>query len=368
MAGDLHRAGPKHDEPPLQTTPVAAVISNSTILKAAAALVLFYFLALGVAKLANLWILIFGSIVFAVVLRSIADPLVHRFKFKDGLAVGVAVLLVILIVTAIGILFGRQLAEQVGYISTTLPQAWERVQTRIEISEFGGLLDPLGHLSAEAGRVLAFAPGIAWGIAAGSTTMVLVIVAGVFLAIRPDKARDGVLSMAPIDRRQRLGEVMNACGRALKGWLTAQLVSMVTVGILVGLGLWAIGVPAPLALGLLTGLAQFVPIVGPIASAVPALVIAASGGPQSLTLTLALYVVVSQLDANVITPLVQKNLASLPIVLGIFAVVGFGALFGPLGVLFATPLALAIYTALTMLYREDILHDQTAVAPGENPS
>ena len=63
--------------------------------------------------------------------------------------------------------------------------------------------------------------------------------------------------------------------------------------------------------------------------------------------------------------MVQKNLASLPVVLGIFAVVGLGILFGPLGVLFATPLTLVLYTATTMLYRQDVLHDPAAKAPGE---
>jgi len=174
-----------------------------------------------------------------------------------------------------------------------------------------------------------------------------------------------VLSMAPKPSRERLRQVMNASGRALKGWLKAQLFSMVLVGGLVTVGLSVIGVPAPLALGLFTGLAQFVPIIGPIVSAVPALLVAATGGSQMLLLTLALYVGVSQLEANLITPLVQKNVASLPVVLGIFAVVGLGTLFGPLGVLFATPLTLVIYTAVTMLYRQDVLHDEAAVAPGE---
>jgi predicted PurR-regulated permease PerM len=160
---------------------------------------------------------------------------------------------------------------------------------------------------------------------------------------------------------------MNACGFALKGWLKAQLVSMVLVGGLVGIGLALIGVPAPVALGLASGVAQFVPIVGPIVSAAPGLLVAATGGLQPLLLTLALYVGVSQLEANLITPLVQRNVASLPVVLGIFGVVGLGTLFGPLGVLFAMPLTLVVYTAVTMLYRQDVLKDETAAAPGQPP-
>ena len=145
----------------------------------------------------------------------------------------------------------------------------------------------------------------------------------------------------------------------------AQLFSMVLVGTLTGVGLAIIGVPSALGLGLLTGLAQFVPIVGPIVSTVPAVLVGATQGWQTALMTLALYVVVSQLESNFITPMVQKNVANLPVVLGIFAVVGIGTLFGPLGVLFATPLALVLHTLITMLYRQDVLGDPKAKAPGE---
>ena len=128
---------------------------------------------------------------------------------------------------------------------------------------------------------------------------------------------------------------------------------------------WRIGVPAPLALGLFAGLAQFVPILGPIVSAVPALLMAALGGVEMFAFTAGLFLLVSQLESNLITPLVQRNVASLPVVLGIFGVVGLGTLFGPLGVLFATPLTLVIYTAVTMLYRQDVLRDEAATAPGQ---
>lgn len=332
----------------------------------AVVLVSVYFLAQGAVKLANLWILIFGSVVVAVVVRAIADPLVDSFKFKDGLAVLTAILTILAVLAGIGFLFGQLISEQVQQLALKLPGAWAQLQARLEASPAAGeIVEQLQNLGSEAGRALAIAPRIAMGAVSGFATLVLVLVAGVFLATKPDQAREGVLSMAPKPSRPRLREVMNTCGRALKGWVKAQLISMVLVGSLVGLGLWAIGVPAPLALGLATGLAQFVPIVGPIAAAVPALLVAATGGTQMLLLTFGLFIAVSQLEANLITPLVQKNLASLPVVLGIFAVVALGTLFGPLGVLFATPLTLVLYTTLTMLYRQDVLHDEEAEAPGE---
>lgn len=344
-------------------------LPNSKILFGACALVGVYFLAQAALKLTDLWTLIFGAVVVAVILRALADPLMRRLKLGNGLAVLVSILIVLIGLGAAGFLFGAQISEQVQILLVRLPSAWAQLQAQLAAMPGASeLLETAKSLGSSAARAFTIVPKIALGVMSGITTLVLVVVAGVFLAIHPVKAREGVLSMAPKDRRARLREVLNACGGALRGWLKAQCISMILVGSLVGLGLWVIGVPAPIALGLLTGLAQFVPIVGPIVSAVPALIVAMTGGPQMALLTFGLYVGVSQLEANLITPLVQRNLAALPVVLGIFGVVGLGALFGPLGVLFATPLTLVIYTVVTMLYRQDVLDDRAASVPGAPPA
>jgi predicted PurR-regulated permease PerM len=352
--------------PPIEGSCGLEKMLSSRLLAPAVTLVCVYFLAQGAIHLATLWMLIFGSVVVAVIIRSVADPLVRWAKLKDGLAVLIAVLVILAVLGGIGYIFGREINRQIQQLIERLPAAWDQLQARLEASPaIGKIVDLLRNAASDAGRALALAPKIAIGAMSGVATLFLVLVAGVFLAVQPAQAREGVLSMVPKPSRPRLREVMDASGRALRGWLKAQLVSMTLVGSLVGVGLALIGVPAPLALGLVSGVAQFVPIVGPIVSAVPGLLVAATGGTQTLLLALALYVGVSQLEANLITPLVQKNVAALPVVLGIFAVVGLGILFGPLGVLFATPLTLVAYTAITMLYRHDVLHDENATAPGQ---
>ena len=319
-------------------------------------------------KLASLWVLMFGAVVVAVILRAVADPLRRLTRLPDGLAVLAAVLVVVSAVGLVLALFGYQISKQAGDLVAIVPRAWEVLQARLSASPLGAVvLEQARSVGGQAGRVFALAPKIAAGVASGVTTLALVVVAGVFLATHPDRARDGAVSMFPLRARPRMREVMDACGRALQGWFRAQLVSMVLVGTLVGVGLRLLGIPSPLALGLVAGLAQFVPLVGPILSAVPALLIAATAGAQEFALTGALFVGVSQLESNFITPMVQKNVADLPVVFGIFAVVGFTLLFGPLGGLFATPMALVIYTMTTMLYRQDVLGDADAHAPGQAP-
>lgn len=332
----------------------------------AVVLVAAYFAVQLVVTLHTLWLLIFGAILSAVVLRALADPIVRWFKVPDALAVFLSLLIVVSILAGVLTLFGTQITEQILALSSVVPQGWERVQSWIQAQPYAAqLLDQLESLGGRTGQALQLAQKFALGLASGATTLVLVIVAGVFLAIEPARSREGLLSLAPKDRRPRLREVLNSCGRALKGWLKAQLFSMILVGVLTGAGLAVIGVPAAVGLGLLTGVAQFVPIVGPIVSTIPAVLVGATQGWETALAALALYVVVSQLESNFITPMVQKNVANLPVVLGIFAVVGIGTLFGPLGVLFATPLALVLHTVVTMLYRQDVLGDSEATAPGE---
>ena len=346
--------------------PTSSPLTTSRILLAAVILVAVYMLAQGAVRLASLWMLVFGSVVVAVVVRAIADPLVRWTRLKDGLAVLLSVILILVVLGSVGFLFGQEINIQVQQLLERLPGAWAQFQAWLAQSPaMADLVAQARTLGAEAKQALALAPRFARGLVSGVATLFLVVVAGIFLATHPAQAREGVLSMFPKRRRARLREVMDACGRALKGWLKAQLFSMVLVGAMTGVGLAIIGVPSALGLGLLTGLAQFVPIVGPIVSTIPSVLVAATQGWETALLAVLLHVVISQLEANFITPMVQKNVANLPVVLGIFAVVGIGSLFGPLGVLFATPLALVLHTLVTMLYRQDVLHDPEAKAPGE---
>lgn len=332
----------------------------------AVVLVGVYFAGQLIVTLHILWLLVFGAILAAVVLRALADPIVRWFNLPDPAAVLLSLLIVISILAGVLTLFGAQIAEQIAALVAVLPQGWDRVQSWIQAQPYAAqLLDQLKSLGGQTGQALQVAQKFAVGFASGATTLVLVMVAGVFLAIEPAKSREGLLSLAPKTHRPRLREVLNSCGRALKGWLKAQLFSMVLVGVLTGTGLALIGVPSAVGLGLLTGVAQFVPIVGPIVSTIPAVLVSATQGWETALMTLGLYVAVSQLESNFITPMVQKNVANLPVVLGIFAVVGIGTLFGPLGVLFATPLALVLHTVITMIYRQDILGDEEATAPGQ---
>jgi len=119
--------------------------------------------------------------------------------------------------------------------------------------------------------------------------------------------------------------------------------------------LWIVGVPLALLLGVFSGILEFVPIVGPVAGAVPGIIMAMSGGWTKALYAVLVYFIVQQAENHVLIPLIQRKAVSLPPALVVLAVVAMGLLFGMLGVLVATPLTAVIIVWIRMLYIEDVL-------------
>jgi predicted PurR-regulated permease PerM len=138
---------------------------------------------------------------------------------------------------------------------------------------------------------------------------------------------------------------------------------MLCVGVITAAGLMLLGIPLALALGILAGLLNFIPYLGPILSGAPAVLIAFSQSPADALYTLAFFVFLQSLEGYVLTPMLQRRAVSIPPALGILAIVGLGSLFGAYGVLFATPLLLVVMVLVRMLYVEDVLGDHAAGRP-----
>jgi predicted PurR-regulated permease PerM len=201
------------------------------------------------------------------------------------------------------------------------------------------------------------------------TTLAVVLFSGVFLAADPGLYRRGLVMMFPRGWHEKITHGLNETGQALQLWLRAQLLTMTAVGTLVGLGTAAIGLPAPLALGLIAGITEFVPIVGPIIGAAPAVLVAVNDGP-TLIWTVLLYVGVQQVEANLITPVLQRSIVSIPPVLLLLSFVALGGIFGSLGIVVAAPLTIAIFILVREFYIGDLLseRDQLSKLPLQKPA
>ena len=123
------------------------------------------------------------------------------------------------------------------------------------------------------------------------------------------------------------------------------------------MGLWLIGVPQALALGIVAGLLDFIPNVGPILASVPGILAASAGTTQALY-ALVLYIAIQTAENNLITPIVQRRAVDLPPALTMVALLVMGLLGGVLGLLLAVPLAAVLTVAVRMAYVEDVLGDR----------
>lgn len=324
-------------------------------------------LALLAVHLSNVLLLIFGAVLIAVILRAIADPLSDRLGLPPWLSLIAAVLLVAGLIGLTLFLFGAQLAGQVRALTESLPGAVDSLKQRIAGLPYGQqMLVALQGSTPDGGNVLGRLGGWAMTLSGILSNLVVVVVSGIFLATEPRTYQRGLVALFPKRQSQTVQSALHHSGRALRMWLLGQLVSMTLVGTLTFIGLWAIGVPSALALGLIAGLSEFIPLVGPVIGAVPGLLIALSSGPETALWAALVYFGVQQIESNLITPLVEKHVVSLPPSVTLIAVLAIGTLFGPLGVLLSAPLAVLLYVLINQLYVRDLLGRDTAIPGAEH--
>jgi predicted PurR-regulated permease PerM len=188
----------------------------------------------------------------------------------------------------------------------------------------------------------------------------IVVLLAIYLATEPEFYVNGFTKLFPIQSRERVREIFGAVGEALQRWLIGKAASMIFIGLLTCIGLWILGVPLALTLGLLAGLLSFIPNFGPIISAVPALLFAfiPPGSPITAVYVLGLYVGVQLVESNIVTPLIERRTVEIPPALTIVFQLALAILVGGLGLVLATPLLAMIMVVVQMVYVQDILGDR----------
>jgi len=184
---------------------------------------------------------------------------------------------------------------------------------------------------------------------------VVIFFVGLYLAFDPDVYVRGVVRLFPINRRAEIKSALIASGDALRKWLIGQLGSMTVVGVLTGVGLAIAGVPLSLALGLVAGLLDFIPVIGPVVAIIPGIVLALSVDVHTAGWAAAVYIAVQQLENHVIVPLAQRWSVNLPPAVSVLSILTLGLLFGVPGVLFGMPLTVVLMVLIKRLYVEGAL-------------
>lgn len=307
---------------------------------------------------------VLAALLIALPLRAGAAWLHRRTRLPEGLALLLVALAVAGLLGAMGWLFSTRIVNQVGELQQQLPQAFRNLQTRVSGTRWG---EWLAHEKLDFGKLTG--GGSAWlGRATGvfSTTVriladfYVIVFLALFIALQPKLYRAGLVMLVPKAGRARANEVLDKVGDTLVKWVVGRLVSMLAVGVLTALGLWALGMPLVTTLALFAGLVTFIPNIGPIISMVPALLLAFfHGGPTEALYVLLLYLVVQTLESAAVSPMVQQRLILMPPALIFIGQLVIGSYTGLLGLTLATPIIAIGMVLVKMLYVQDVLGDDS---------
>jgi predicted PurR-regulated permease PerM len=322
--------------------------------------------------LRDVFLLTFLAIILAIVLQ-IPVRRLERLGFSRGLSILLSLVgTITLVVAGLSLLvpvFVRQVADLADQLPDFIDSAqaeydqlavdndwmpsitWDEV-TEGDISDFA--VEQAGDFSR---RVFPFLGGVGGAI----TNLVFVFFIAVFFITEPANYLEGLLTLVPRGYRPRALEIFEMLAQMLQRWFVGQMFSMLMSGVLITFVTGVIlGLPNAVALGVVSGLMEFIPNFGSIIAVIPAVIIALAEDPILVPFTILAYLLTQQLQSNVIMPRIMSRQISIPAASILIAQIIGAALFGFMGVLLALPLAIVVMVLVREVYVYDVLNARAA--------
>lgn len=287
-------------------------------------------------------LLAFGAVLSALLLNAAAWCLRRVLPLGQTAAVGLSIVLLVLLGAGAFTLLGARVIDGLLEIRTQLPEVLRTIEGYIDVGDVESWIGERMEEPMEMGSVYSGLTSVTSVLIAVGTGITLIFVGGVYLALNPEGYHNGLLALVPAHLRPATARTLETLARALRAWLVGQLVAMFAVFVMTTTGLWLLGVSTPIALGAIAGLLEFIPYVGPLASALPAVAVGLMEGPTTALWVALLYFAVQQIEGALLIPLIQREAVDLPPAITVFSIVGMGVLFGPLGVVLAAPLTVVV--------------------------
>jgi predicted PurR-regulated permease PerM len=389
-----------------------------------AALVIAIYLVARLLWFANPLVMVtFLGVLFGLAVEAGVDKL-ERFRIPRGLGAGMIVLGFFGLLVGIGAMMAPTIREQSGVLRQRIPEAVDRIEEWINRRQAGFLGTIFGRVagipaadSAAADTAGGLVPSVVGAtVAATETTqgrppldtvrpapdsgdvsapsasetlrsrlgqqlssatqyvfpflsqtiavfagIILIIFIAIYIAADPDTYHRGMMHLFPHHMRTRAGEVLSAIAIVLRRWLVTQLIAMTVIGTVTTIALLILDVKAAFALGLIAGLMEFIPTVGPLLSAIPAVAMGFLDSPQKAVTVALLYMGIQFLENHLLIPMLMKGGVDVPPVMTILGQALFTLLFGFLGLMVAVPALAASMVAVKMLYVERVVGDDVDV-------
>ena len=338
----------------------------------------------------NIILVVFLGVLFAIAVSAGTDRL-QKFRIPRGIGAPLIVLAFIGLLGAFGSWMGPTVRQQSTELRQKLPEALDKLERWVE-GQGGGVLgtvlgvpdaDSLARAAANgqppapsvqvvtedspqglrdrimtqlsgAGRY--FLPVLGSTLAVVAAVL-LVLFVTIYVAVDPGLYQRGALRLLPPRNRERAAVVLGAIGATLRRWLVTQLIAMVVIGVVTTGVLLALDVRAAVPLGILAGLLEFVPTLGPIISAIPAIAMGFVDSPEKALFVTIAYIAIQFLENHILIPILMKEGIDLAPALTIVVQALMAIVFGFLGLLVAVPLLAMIVVCV----RVGLLHEEPDV-------
>jgi predicted PurR-regulated permease PerM len=309
----------------------------------------------------NIVLLFFAGILLAVLLRFLSS-LIEKFV-PVGEKTSLLITLSILLTVSGAILFFSlpEISRQISLFLDSLPDALNDLRNalgRIGLDRFAEDIPAAVKKFSSRPDVLTRITGLFSTTFGFIADMGIILFIAVFLAANPDFYVKGTIRIFPPSMRKKASFVLGEVENTLRWWLLGRAIAMVFIGILTTLGLWAIGIPLALLLGVLAGLLSFIPYLGPILSILPAILFAIPQGLQTLGFVLVLYAAIQIIETHILTPIIQLKAVDIAPAYGIIFQVMLGVAAGGFGVVMGGPLAAVSVVLFRELYLKPIETEQ----------
>lgn len=305
-------------------------------------------------------LLIFAAVVLATTLNRLSRRF-QQFGLKRGFSVLLSVSVFFAIIISFFWLVVPPFADQFQELTKQFPEGLERFDNWLENlklrvpSALSPYIPDINSLIQQAEPWLKHIADSSVAFVSGSLEVLLkillvIVLTGMFLA-EPLAYRKVFVRLFPSFYRQRVDRILDLCGISLERWVAGAIMAMFVVGGMSFVGLWILGVPAALALGILAGFLNLIPNLGPTLSAIPAMAIAFSpDSPWRLLVVLILYFVIQQIESNFLTPVVMAHQVSLLPAVTLVSQLFFAYFLGFSGLFLALPL-----TVVGRIWLEEVL-------------
>lgn len=281
----------------------------------------------------DLLVLLFIAVIFMSALNPLVNFFVKNIRFPRALAIGFTYLIIIT-------LFGGLLASLLPIIIEQVSRFIANFPRLIEQGFFLPYIDQ-GLLQSELSELSKGIFSLTFTLFDNILAVIFLLVLTYYLLLEKENLEKRIASLF-VGKEERVRSSLVKIEDKLGGWIRGQVVLSLVIGLLSYIGLIVLNIPYALPLALLAGLFEVVPVIGPILSAIPAVLIALTISPVLALGVAAMFFVIQQLENHLIVPQVMQRAVGLNPLVVILAVAIGSKILGVAGALLAVPLAVVL--------------------------